>query len=123
MTAINLGSGLWVYISDVIDGTVAATTTLFTTRNDGERFYPLSIMNEVVSATLLTVGAGYSVGGNGGVNDTVASATSGTAVNSIVSNSGPLVSIAPGTDMKLKVSTGATATAAGLRVMVMGFYA
>lgn len=123
MSARNLGNGLWLYQSDEIDAKVAATATLFTTRNEGERFYPLSIMVEITSANTLTVGAGYSSGANGSVDDVVASGTSGTALNSVTSYSGTLTSIAPNTAMKLKIGTGATATSAGLKVSILGFYA
>jgi len=124
MSAINLGNGLWIYKTDSeIDALDEAATTLFTTRDEGQRFYPLSMMVEVASETSLSAGAEYSAGGNGGVDDVVDSGTTGDTLNSVKTHTGTLTSIAPGTDVGFKVSAKATATAAGLKVIVMGFYA
>lgn len=111
-----------------VDGKSAATTTVGTTQA-GLRFYPLYAVVNVSTADTIAVACALSIGTNGtDLNDVLAitTMTGLTAANTSLRTSLGLTalgSVAPSTAVKVKITTGATATTCTLDVHVFGFYA
>lgn len=111
-----------------VNGKTTGAVTIDTV-DGSNRFYPTSVLFEVMAATLITVPPTVSVGSNSpSFNDIVAatSLTGLTALNkTVVMNltAAAFTSVAAGGTLGINVTVGATATTCTLKVMVVGFYA
>lgn len=103
-------------------------TTIFTTDNGTERFYPMFLNIEMTAATLITIVGAISVGQNSAsYNDILAisTLTGVTAANKMLVFNTSLAatsSIAANTDVKINVTTGFTATTATGKITLFGYY-
>lgn len=114
-------------LSISIDAKTAATTTIDTTENGNRRFVPLSVVLEITAQSVLIAGPSISIGTNAGVDNILAITTTGlTATNAILAKvplgNASTVSVPANTAISVKVTTGATATSATLRVDLIGYY-
>lgn len=122
------------YTKSNIDVTTAATTTLFTTRDGGQRFFPLKIILETTSLTGFTSGGAFDIGTNSTSYNNIYENVPGplavvngyevSAISSTTPASGnDLSSIPPNTDVKLKVTLAASATEWKVKLTIIGYYA
>jgi hypothetical protein len=109
-----------------IDGKTTGVTTLFTTPNDGTRFYPHAIIVEATAATGVIAVASISVGSNGASYNNILPITALTGVSAanvvLVLPVTTGVSIPANTDIKVSVTTGATGTTLTLKIIPIGVY-
>jgi hypothetical protein len=124
MPAVNYGADLWRYETPEIDAK-AGVTTLIVTTNAELRFYPIMVLVEIMAANSLSASPSVTVGTNGSSYDNILGSTSpGMTPNAAVAGP-PLasgVSIAPGSDIKVKVTVPASGTSGTFVVAILGFY-
>lgn len=111
-----------------MDGKTTGTTTLFTTDNGTERFYPIITIFEITNGSaILSVGT-ISVGTNSATYNNIQAAaalTGLTATNNIImfnSALSAISSVAANTAVLSNITVGFTATTATLKVTIIGFY-
>ena len=103
------------------------STLIGTTENGSSRFYPLFAIIEIATASIITVVGAASIGTNSSSYNNILAITTLTgltAVNNILNlNLAGVVStsVAPNTDIYLKVTTGFIATTATADVHLLGY--
>lgn len=109
-----------------IDGTAAATTTLFTTNASSGNFFVTNVIIRLVSTTGFVTVPSLSIGSNGSVNDivpiTALTGVSTADMYSVLPVLTASTSVPVSTDLKLKMTTGAVATTYVIDATVIGFY-
>lgn len=120
-------SPLVSYVKAGIDGTVLASTSLFTTEATLGRFYPLEIIFETTATDTVVSVALTSIGTNATSYNNVLAITTLTGVNANnIAIQVPIVlattSIAASTAVFAKVTTAAVATTYTLRITTIGYY-
>lgn len=125
---------IWIgaaYSQQILTGINLKTTgatKIFTTPNNGLRFYPDKVTFEITAATAITVAGAASVGTNASTYNNILSIstlTGAAAVNNILSFALDLVvtnSVAPNTDIYVNITLGITATSATGSVTILGHY-
>ena len=111
-----------------LDGTTAAATSLFTTENAGQRFYPTAAYVTLRSVSGFVTVATISLGTNAATYTNIVAAGALTGLSAanqyepLTLVSGVVSSVAPNTAIFCNVSIGAVATTYKLDLDLVGFY-
>lgn len=111
-----------------IDAKATGATTIFTTDNGTERFYPLFAIIESTAASGVLSVALVSIGTNStSFNDIlpITTLTGISAANKMISlplSVAAATSVAPNTAIKINVTTGATGTSQNIKATIVGYY-
>lgn len=120
-------SGNFAILSAAFDGKTAAATKIGTTANAGLRFMPILCFIELLSVATLITACTLSVGSNTTADNNIVAAVLLTGLTSsnlslpvaLIANPS---SVAPNTDVFVKVTIGATAGTFNLRCDLLGYY-
>lgn len=109
-----------------INAKTVASTVIDTTEDGTRRFVPVMVTVESTASNTVTGGIIASVGTNSATyNNILASKTFDPFTTNqldCVQCSGLLSSVAPNTDIRINITTGATGTSETMRVDIIGYY-
>lgn len=109
-----------------INAKTVATTTIDTTENGTRVFIPIGFAIVCTAATAISVGCTLNLGTNSANFDNIASSYAASIIDTTQAAVSMLNGFPPAipanTDIKLKITAGATGTAQTIRVDLLGYY-